>query len=128
MWLAGQSGPKAEARLKRRAAEVEREGRPALLGLHPLDVIDDYVKGELHPDSPYVPEVGSAGRGADVVMAARLLALPADRVEKVAATNWALLTDPATPAATLFQLLGTSTPTGLGELPPVTPGVGRACP
>ncbi|HUP70603.1 MAG TPA: hypothetical protein VM142_12435 [Acidimicrobiales bacterium] len=128
MWLAGKSGPRSGARLARRAAEVEREGRRALVGLHPLDVIDDYVKGELHPGSPYVPEVGSAGRGADVVMAARLLALPADRVAKVVATNWALLTDPATTAATLFELLGTSTPTGLGELPPVTPGVGRACP
>lgn len=121
MWLAGQATPEGRRYLRTRAASVERDGRRGLVALHPLDVADQYES-----DRPFVPEVGSAGRGADVVAAAALLDVPDDRVAAAVAEHWARFTDPATPAAEVFAAVG-APGRAMGELPPVTPGVGGAC-
>lgn len=126
MWLAGRSGPKAEALLRERATEIERDGRRALVALQPLDVAPNW-EGEDRVDSAYEAEVGAAGRGADVVAAARLLSLPGERVSAMVDTNWDRITDPSTPASALFELLGQPVPAGIGDLAPVVPGVGRSC-
>lgn len=126
MWLAGQSGPKAGAALRERAADIEREGPRALLALQPLDVLPNY-EGEEGVDSAYETEVGAAGRGADVVAAARLLSLATERVSATIDTNWDRITDPTTPVSTLFELLGQPVPAGIADLAPVVPGVGRSC-
>lgn len=127
MWLAGQSGAKAGGLLRERAAEYERDGQRALLALQPLDVAPNY-EGEDRMDSAYEAEVGAAGRGADVLAAARLLSLPTERVSAMINTNWGRITDPATPVSVLFELLGQPVPAGIGDLAPVVPGVGRSCP
>lgn len=121
MWLAGQATPEGRRYLRTRAASVERDGRRGLVALHPLDVADQY-----EDERPFVPEVGSAGRGADVVAAAALLAVPDERVAAAVTEHWARFTDPATPTAAVFAAVGASAP-ALGDLPPVTPGVGGAC-
>lgn len=121
MWLAGQATPEGRRYLRMRAAAVERDGRRGLVALHPLDVADQYES-----ERPFVPEVGSAGRGADVVAAAALLAVPDDRVAAAVTEHWARFTDPATPAAAVFAAVGAAMPT-IGDLPPVTTGVGGAC-
>jgi hypothetical protein len=57
-----------------------------------------------------VAAIWLAGRGADVVAAARLLDLPAERVAAVVAARWPRLLDPATPAAELLGALGVPAP------------------
>lgn len=121
MWFAGQATPEGRRSLRTRAASVERDGRRSLVALHPLDVADQYES-----DRPFVPEVGSAGRGADVVAAAALLDLPDDRVAAAVTEHWARFTDPTTPAAAVFAAVGVPAP-AVADLPPVTPGVGGAC-
>ena len=79
-------------------------------------------------DSAYEAEVGAAGRGADVVAAARLLALRTEKVAAMINTNWDSLVDPSTPVSTLFELLEQPVPAGIADLAPVVPGVGRSCP
>lgn len=127
MWLAGQSGPKADALLRKRAAEIEREAQRALLALQPLDVMPNY-EGEDGIDAPYETEVGAAGRGADVVAAARLLALPTEKVAAMLKTNWGRIIDSKTPSSALFDLMELPTPAAIADQPPVVPGVGPSCP
>lgn len=127
MWLAGQSGARAEGLLRRRAAELERDGQRALVALQPMDVLPNW-EGEHGVENAYEAEVGAAGRGADLVAAARLLTLPTEKVTAMIKANWDRVVDPTTPASTLFELLEQPVPTGIGDLAPVVPGVGRSCP
>jgi hypothetical protein len=125
LWLAGQSTPTAGRVLRSRAAAAGTgPGGGGLSGLAPVDALPDYNNS----DRPYVPEVGAAGRGADLVSAVALLDRPPGQVASVLRSNWARLTDPATPARVLLDLAGAPVPAGAADLVPATPGVGRSCP
>jgi hypothetical protein len=119
MWLAGQATPGAGRALRERAARIERQGAAAMSAPAGFDFVDSY--GPTGAVAGLVPEQGSAGRGADVVAAARLLDRPADRVAAALADRWGRLVDPATPSGTLLGELGVAVPaagTPTGQAPP----------
>jgi hypothetical protein len=103
MWLAGQATPGAGRALRERAAAVGYGS-----ALSELATLDGYSG----PDGIewFMGEPGSAGQGADVVAAARLLELPPERVAAAVAARWERLTDPATPAGGLLAAVGVAAP------------------
>jgi hypothetical protein len=126
LWLAGHATPKAGAMLRSRSTDVQARGPGGLVALEPLDVIpnyDDPTYGDTNTS-----EVGSVGRGADIVAVAELLALPVEQVSRAINANWDQLTSPATPAAAVFDAVGVRVPSVLDGRGPVVPGVGNACP
>jgi hypothetical protein len=125
LWLAGEATPAAHRALRHRSTDVQAVGYRALVATVPLDVIPDYENGQA--GEAQVAEVGSAGRGSDIVAAAILLALPVDRVSRAVADNWDRLTASGTPASAVFDVLGLAVPSVLTGRPPVVPGVSGAC-
>jgi hypothetical protein len=118
MWLAGQATPGAGQALRAEAARIQRSAATIALPAS-FDFVDYYLAGE-RPVDP-VPEQGSAGRGAEVVAAARLLDRPADQVAAVLAARWERLVAPATPSRALLDELGVAAPAAarpIGEAPP----------
>jgi hypothetical protein len=106
IWLAGQATPGAGRALRALAGRLERSGATMAAPAR-FDFVDAY---ETATRPSYAPEQGSAGRGADVVAAARLLDRPADRVAEALAARWERLVDPATPSRVLLAELGVATP------------------
>jgi hypothetical protein len=103
MWLAGQATEGAGRALRERAAAIGDGG-----ALTELATLDGYPGP--YGTEWFMGEPGSAGRGADVVAATRLLDLPADRVAAAAAARWGRLTDPATPARELLAAVRVAAP------------------
>jgi hypothetical protein len=117
LWLAGQATPEAGRALRTEAARIERSAATMALPAA-LDFVDYYP---IEGGPVRVPEQGAAGRGADVVAAARLLDRPADRVAAVLAGRWERVVDPATPSKALLAELGVVAPAAgrpIGEAPP----------
>jgi hypothetical protein len=127
LWLAGQATPQGGRDLVRRAGRVRNGGRAAFVGLNVTDALSDWASDYPDLGGDYAPELGSGGRGADVVAAEALLELRQQRVAAVVSQHWDLLRDPTTPASEVFRLLGAAPPTGYAALPPVRAGLGRAC-
>jgi hypothetical protein len=115
-WLAGQATPGASQALRALAARIERSAAAMALPAS-FDFVDNYNPGV---NGGRVPEQGSAGRGADVVAASRLLDRPAGQVAAVLTARWARLLDPATPSGELLGTLGVPVPAAgrpIGEAP-----------
>jgi hypothetical protein len=126
MWLAARATPAAAHVARRRAAQLVSDGRPALLRLQPVDAAETYA-ADTGTGPTYEEELASAGRGADLVAATMLLDVPRNALEAALGGHWRELVDPATPSSRLFEVLGLPMPAAAAGLPPVTPGVGRAC-
>jgi hypothetical protein len=127
LWLAGQATPEGGDALRSSERNVRKLGRPAFGDLFVVDAISDWMDEFPDNGSGNIPELGSGGRGADVVAAVALLRMPVDRVGRLVRDNWDVVRDPATPGTELFRLVGRPAPYGYAALPPVQPGLGQAC-